>query len=152
MVETNNIVLPSHANALGTLFGGVLMSWIDISAAICAQRHSRRVSVTASVDSLSFLAPVYVGDTVTLKSKVVYTGKSSMVIAVDVTAENPLEGKPRKCVTAYLNFVAFDEKRKPTSVPQIKLETAEERELFEWAAERRKALLDQWRKLPAHDS
>src|SRR5437868_8054675 len=102
-VETNEIVLPSHANALGTIFGGVLMSWIDITAAICAQRHSGRIAVTASVDMLKFLVPAHVGDTVTLKAKVVYTGNTSMMVAVDVVAENPLEGIKRRCVTAHLS-------------------------------------------------
>ena len=72
-VETHQIVLPSHTNAIGTIFGGTVMSWIDIAAAICAQKHAGQICVTASVDALHFLNPVRLGDMVRLVAKVVYT-------------------------------------------------------------------------------
>ncbi len=147
VVEMNNIVLPSHANALGTIFGGVLMSWIDIAAAICAQRHSRKIAVTASVDTLYFLVPVQVGDTVTLFARVVHTGRTSMVVLVDVFAENPLSGSRRHCVTAHLSFVALDQKRRPAEVPPLLIKTKRERQEFEAAAKRREFLIDHLKSL-----
>jgi uncharacterized protein (TIGR00369 family) len=145
IVEMNEMVLPSHTNALGTIFGGVLMSWIDIAAAICAQRHSQRIAVTASVDALAFLAPVHSGDMVNLRAKMVHTGKTSMMIIVEVSAESVRKGTKIHCVTAYLSFVALNNDKKPTAVPPLKLKTAAEKQAFEWAAERKMTLLKQWR-------
>lgn len=141
VVETNNIVLPSHANAQGSVFGGTIMGWIDICAAICAQRHSGLPSVTASVDTLNFIAPVRVGDTVTLKAKMVYAGKTSMMIAVDCWANQPFSGKVSLCVSAYLTFVALDRHGKPTPVPSLALKTDQEKSDHAAAAERRSQLL-----------
>jgi acyl-CoA hydrolase len=149
-VEMNDIVLPSHANALGTIFGGVLMGWIDIAAAICAQRHSRRIAVTASVDALYFIAPIQVGDMVNLRARIVHTGRTSMVISVNVTTENPLTGEKKECVTAHLSFVALDSAKKPTAVPPLLLKTKSEKEEFEWAAQRRKVLLEQRKEQERH--
>ena len=143
LVQTFHTVLPSHTNAIGTIFGGVLMSWIDVAAAICAQRHAEKVAVTASVDTLNFLAPARLGDTVSLKARVVYTGKTSMVIAVDVDAENPMKGKRWRCVSAFLTFVALDSNNKPTRLPALKITSKKERADFEAAAERRAFLLRQ---------
>lgn len=143
-VDNSYLVLPEHANAVGTIFGGTIVSWIDIIAAICAQRHCRKISVTASIDALNFLNPVFVGDTVNLCARVVYTGRTSMMIYVDVTAENPIKNQqPRRCVDAYLTFVALDENRKPAAVPPLLLKTEEEKAAFERAAKRRESLIAQ---------
>lgn len=142
-VETNHLVLPSHANALETIFGGVIMSWIDIIAAISAQRHSGCVCVTASVDRLHFLSPVLVGDAVTLKAHVVHTGRTSMTIKVIVVAKALTENSPRECVRSYLTFIALDDKRKPTAVPALDVVTPEDKKEFHKAAERRKVLLQE---------
>lgn len=142
-IENSNLVLPSHANALGTIFGGTIMSWIDVTAAICAQRHSGSVCVTASVDALNFLSPVKVGDAVTLKAKIVYTGKTSMMIYVDVTAQRIGEPDCRKCVDAYLTFVAIDETGRPRQVPELLIETETEKKDYEAASERRRQLISQ---------
>ena len=77
-VEMNELMLPQHANALGTAFGGVIMSWIDICAAMAAQRHARCIVVTASMDSIDFLAPISVGDVVNLQAMVNYVGRTSI--------------------------------------------------------------------------
>ncbi|PIR22581.1 MAG: acyl-CoA thioesterase [Deltaproteobacteria bacterium CG11_big_fil_rev_8_21_14_0_20_45_16] len=143
VTENVNLVLPSHANALGTAFGGTIISWIDITAAICAQRHSSSICVTASIDALNFLSPALVGDTVSLKAKVIYTGRTSMMIHVDVTAQNLKDRTPRKCADAYLTFVAIDEQRRPKAVPTLKLESDAERIEYELAAKRRESLLAQ---------
>jgi len=141
MVEMNNLVLPSHTNARGTIFGGTIMSWIDIAAAICALRHSREICVTASVDRLKFLAPARVGDNVIVKARLIYTGRTSMIIAVDAFSEILKTGEINKCVTAHLTFVALDNNNKPTPVPGILLETEDQKKDFEMAEKRRKELL-----------
>lgn len=143
LTEVNYMVLPSHTNALGTIFGGVMMSWIDITGAICAQRHSKRICVTASVDALIFHAPARVGDTVRLNATLVSTGRTSMTVAVTAYAENPIQDEVRLCVNALLNFVALDSKHKPTAIPALRLETASQKKQDLAARARRKALLDQ---------
>lgn len=141
LIETNHLVLPSHTNAIGTIFGGTIMSWIDIGAAISAQRYCGRICVTASVDALNFLNPVRLGDIVHLVSKVVFTGRTSMMVSVKVTAQNPLTQATHPCVDAVLTFVALDESGKPTAVPPLKLSTEEEKREFQAAAKRREALI-----------
>lgn len=141
MVESCHIVLPSHANAVGSIFGGTVMSWIDVVAAICAQRHSQKICVTASVDALNFLHPIKVGDTVVLKARMVYTGRTSMMVYVIVSASDLKGGKCDNCVDAYLTFVAIGEDGKPEAIPSLKLETKSQKEEFAAAAERRKRLL-----------
>ncbi|MCX7977684.1 MAG: acyl-CoA thioesterase [Bdellovibrionaceae bacterium] len=135
------LVLPGDTNALGTVFGGTIMSWIDVAAAISAQRHSNSVVVTASVDHLSFIAPVYTGWVVNLKASVNFVAKTSMEVGVRVDAENPRTGETFHTVSAYLTFVALDEKGKPKPVPQLILETDEDRRRNRAAARRREARL-----------
>ncbi len=125
-VEVTHIVLPSHANAVGTMFGGQLMSWVDLAAAIAASRHSHRIAVTASMDQLDFIHPIRVGDYVVLKSSVNFTGRTSMEVGVRAEVENPLTGERVYAASAYLTFVAIDELGKPTQVPQFIPENPEE--------------------------
>jgi len=141
MVENHQLVLPSHTNALGTIFGGTIMSWIDIAAAICAQKHSGEVCVTASVDALNFLNPVRMGNMVHLRAKVIFTGRTSMMVQVKVTAQELRSETEVPCVDALLTFVAVDISGKPISVPGLELQTAEEKKDYERASERRTALL-----------
>lgn len=136
-VTSSHLVLPSDTNALGSIFGGTIMSWIDIVAAIAAQRHSNAIVVTASVDRLNFVAPVYQGWVVNLKASVNYTGKTSMEVGVRVDAENPITSETFHTVSAYLTFVAVDRGGKPIAVPRIAPETVAEKRRFQ-AAERRK--------------
>jgi acyl-CoA hydrolase len=138
MTETlsRKLVMPDQINAGGTLFGGVMMAWIDKMAAMTAQRHAEAHVVTASIDQLTFLAPVFLGDHVVLKSRVVYVGRSSMEIRVDVWTENPILGKSNKCTQAYLTFVSLDQNAKPQVVPALKLTTEQEKQDFEEAKER----------------
>jgi acyl-CoA hydrolase len=136
-VVMTEMVLPTHTNALGSIFGGTVMSWIDIAAAICAQRHSRKQVVTAHIDDLQFVAPVYKGWVVNLKASVNYTGTSSMEIGVRVDAENPLTGEVFHTASAYLTFVALDSKGKPTPIPKLILETDEDRRRNHLAIQRR---------------
>jgi acyl-CoA hydrolase len=131
------IVLPSDANALGTIFGGKIMAWIDIAGAIAAGRHARRVVVTASLDALHFVAPVKVGYVVQLKASVNFAGKTSMEVGVRVDSENPVTGEMAHTATAYCTFVALDEHGKPTPVPPVKAESPEEKRRYEAAKKRR---------------
>ena len=131
-------VLPSHANALGTVFGGTIMSWIDVCGAVCAQRHARKLVVTAFVDDLVFEGPVRVGEVVKLIARVTATFRTSMELEVIVEGENPLEGRTWPCVRAMLTFVAVDETtRKPVPVPPLLLETDEDRRKQRDAEERK---------------
>lgn len=135
------MVLPHHTNALGSVFGGTIMSWIDICGAITAQRHARRPVVTASIDYLQFVQPVYKGWTVNLKASVNYVGKTSMEIGVRIDAEDPLTGQTFHTASAYLSFVALGEDQKPVQVAPLVVETDTEKRRYQGAIERRKARL-----------
>lgn len=136
-VTMTELVLPSHTNSLGTIFGGTIMSWVDIAAAICAQRHSQKQVVTAHLDDLEFVAPVYKGWVVNLKASVNHTGRTSMEVGVRVDAENPTTNETFHTATAYLTFVALDSHGKPTAVPPIDPKTDVEKKRFQDAKERR---------------
>ncbi len=140
-VENTQLVLPQHANILGNVFGGSVMEWIDVTAGTAASRHSRRVAVTASIDSLDFLAPVKVGHIVTLKASVNYTARSSMEVGVKVISEDPITGESKHTASAYLTFVAIDEVGKPVPVPQIVPETEDEKRRWTMAQARHQARL-----------
>lgn len=129
-VEMTEIVLPSHTNQLGTIFGGQIMAWIDVAAAIAATRHARAVSVTASIDTLHFVAPVKLGHFVCIFASVNYTHRTSMEIGVRVESEEPKTGIRTHVATAYLTFVALDSNGKPQPVPAILPESAEEKRRY----------------------
>lgn len=123
------LVLPQHTNAIGTAFGGTIMSWIDITAAVSAQRHCGRVAVTASVDAIDFLAPIRLGDVVTLTARVHCVFRTSMEVFVLVERELPAatvsERNPERtvCARARLTFVNIDADGRAAPVPPLKLET-----------------------------
>ncbi|GMU62757.1 MAG: acyl-CoA thioesterase [Myxococcaceae bacterium] len=135
--EMVQIVLPSDANALGAAFGGSVMGWIDICAAVAAQRHSRQLVVTASMDDLHFHAPIKVGWTVTLRARVVAAFTSSMEVGVTVHAENIQTGERTLTTSALLTFVALDKDGKKLPVPPLAPETDEERKAAAEAVTRR---------------
>lgn len=120
-------VLPQHANALGGVFGGQIMAWTDLCAAITAQRHCGKMAVTAFVDDLKFELPVRIGEVVRLEAKVTATFKSSMEIEVVVEGEDAIRGRRWPCVHARLTFVAIDENRNPSPVPALLLDSDEVR-------------------------
>jgi acyl-CoA hydrolase len=136
-VEMVQILLPGDANALGAAFGGSVMGWIDICAAVAAQRHSRQTVVTASMDDLHFHAPIKVGMTVTLKARVIAAFTSSMEVGVVVHAEEPSTGERTFTTSALLTFVALDKDGKRLPVPALIPETDDERRAAEEARERR---------------
>jgi len=137
-VTMTELVLPGHTNAIGSIFGGTVMSWIDIAAAIASMKHARKPVVTVSIDALHFVAPIKLGHVVLIKASVNYVGKTSMEVGVRVDAENPDTGETRHSVTAYCTFVALDDLGRPSAVPPLLLETAEDKRRHA-AAEKRRA-------------
>ena len=140
-VVMTQLVLPSHTNSLDTVFGGTVMSWIDISAAIAAQRHSNKIVVTASIDRLSFIAPIKKGWVVNLKASVNFASKTSMEVGVKVEAENPLTSEMFHTASAYLTFVAVDSEGKPSEVPSLVPETDIEKRRYAAGQKRRELRL-----------
>ncbi len=138
-METRYLLMPHQANPHGTAFGGVIVAWIDMVAAMVAQRHSGKEVVTAGIDSLIFKEPVRIGDQVVLKASINYVGRSSMEVGVQVSREDPYGGNRVIATTAHLTFVALDENKKPTAVPQILPETEQEKKRYENAKLRVKA-------------
>ena len=145
-VEKTEIVLPSDANNLGSVFGGRVMAWIDITAAISALRHARCTMVTASMDDLHFLAPVKQGHIAVLKGIVAYVGRTSLEVAVTVESEDPRTGERVLCCRAFLTFVALGDDQRPTAVPPLKPQTDVERQRMKEAGERRTLRLERKRK------
>jgi uncharacterized protein (TIGR00369 family) len=118
---------PADANPSGDVHGGTIMKLVDTAAGVCAIRHCRTRVVTVSMDSMSFLHPVYVGDVVTLYASVNDTGNTSLEVGVRVEAENIRTGQKLHTSSAYLVFVALDDQGKPTKVPPLIVETEAER-------------------------
>jgi acyl-CoA hydrolase len=130
-------VLPTHANALGNVFGGQILAWVDVCAAICAQRHTGRMAITAAIDELSFEKPIRVGQVVHLCAQVTAAFHTSLEILVEVSGEQATTGHKWPCCTAYVTYVALDENLVPTAVPPLDLVTDEQRALSHDAHERR---------------
>lgn len=145
--EVTHLVMPGDANSRGTAFGGMVMQWTDLAASMAAMRHSRMPVVTASIDQLSFLAPIRVGYMVILRAQVAAVFKTSMEVAVEVLAEDPRTGERRKCCDAHLTFVALGSDGRPTAVPKLRPQTLLERRYARDARARRKARLALRRKL-----
>src|SRR4051812_809366 len=135
------VVLPNDTNHVGNLFGGQLMQWVDITAAIAAQRHCGRVVVTAAINHVSFDKPIKQNSIVTLDAKVSRAFTSSMEVFVDVFLENPSTGAKTKCNEAILTFVAVDQNGSPLPVPAVVPETEEEKKRFDGALRRRQLSL-----------
>ncbi|UOQ45241.1 acyl-CoA thioesterase [Halobacillus salinarum] len=133
----NSHVLPPDTNSHGTLFGGRLMAHIDDVAAIAAVRHCRKPVVTASTDSVDFLAPVFEGDTICLEAFVTWSHNTSMEVFVKAITENLLTGERKVCTTAFLSMVAVDEDNQPSPVPAVYPESEEEKWLHNSAPKRR---------------
>lgn len=121
--DMTEYVLPQHANALGNVFGGQIMAWVDLCGAICAQRHSGAIAVTAFVDDLKFEKPVKVGEVVRLRAQLNATFRTSMEIEVVVEGEDSRTGRRWPCVSALLTFVAIDEAGKPTPVAPLVMDS-----------------------------
>ena len=121
------IMMPQDVNIAGNVQGGVIMRLVDTVGGLVATRHTRSNVVTASIDRLDFHYPVYVGDLVTMKASLNFTGRTSMEIGVRVEAEDRITGEKRHVASAYLTFVALDEQGKPKPIPSLRLVTEEEK-------------------------
>ncbi len=148
----NEIVLPNDTNTLNNLMGGRLLHLMDIGAAMAAQKHSNRIVVTASVDNVSFKAPIRLGDVVTIHAKITRSFNSSMEIRIDVWSENIPSGRKEKSNEAYYTFVAVDQTGRPIPVPTVTVETEEEQKLFDGALRRRQLRLVLAGKMKAQDA
>ena len=133
----SNVMLPSQANPAGNVHGGEIMKLMDTAASVSAMRHCRKNVVTVRVYELIFHEPIYVGNLVTVNSKLSFVGKTSMETKVEVWVEDlKKENSSRLAQTAYFTFVALDEHHKPTAVPSLMPQTPMEIELFKEGEER----------------
>jgi acyl-CoA hydrolase len=137
----NELVLPNDTNTLNNLMGGRLLHWMDIAAAISAQKHCNRIVVTASVDNVSFKQPIKLGDVITIEAKVTRAFNTSVEVRLDVWAENIPSGTRAKSNEAYYTFVALDQDGNTIPVPGLTPESDDEIELFAGALRRRQLRL-----------
>jgi len=141
--ETSEIMMPQHANNLGHVFGGVVLSMMDRTAAVSAIRHARITVVTASIDRVDFREPIHVGDLVVMKASVNFVGRTSMEVGVRVEAEDMLTGQRRHTNSAYLTFVAIDRNGRPVEIAQLVTESEEETRRAGAAQDRRRRRLEE---------
>lgn len=144
ITEQVQIIMPSHINGSDRLFGGQLVEWIDVVAAVVARRHCGRNVTTAAIDNLQFKAGAFINNTLVLVGRITYVGKTSMEVRVDTYVEDLL-GIRKVVNRAYLVLVALDEEDQPTEVPKLILETESERAEWE-AGKKRHALRHRRRK------
>ena len=135
--EYSEFALPNDANTLGNVLGGKVMHLVDIAAALAAVRHSRCPVVTASVDHMSFLHPIHIGQLIVLRSSVNRVFRTSMEVGVRVEVENLVTGDIQHTASAYLTFVALDKSGSRLAIPPVIPETEDEKRRYEEAEERR---------------
>jgi acyl-CoA hydrolase len=129
--EMTMMMLPSDANPNGNVFGGVILKHVDLVAGIVSKRHARSTNcVTASIDRMTFLKPVYIGNALILSARLNYVHRSSMEVEVTIKAENLDDGTRVRTGTAFVTTVALDKNGRPTEVPQLALRTADEKKRF----------------------
>ncbi|WP_311953150.1 acyl-CoA thioesterase [Mucilaginibacter terrae] len=141
LVIMNELVLPNDTNMMHNLMGGRLLYWMDIAAALSAQKHSNRLVVTASVDNVSFQKGISLGDAVTIEARVTRAFNKSMEVRLDVWAQNIPSGTKAKSNEAYYTFVALDDAGKPVAVPEIIPETEDDIVMYNGALRRRQLRL-----------
>lgn len=132
----SQLMLPTDANPHGNVHGGTIMKLADTAGGIAAMRHARCRVVTVMIDSMSFLEPVYVGDLVTIRARLTWTGRSSMEVEVTVEAEQVRTGRVTRTSSAYLVYVALDDDDHPCPVPPLLTETPEEQRRWQEAEAR----------------
>jgi acyl-CoA hydrolase len=141
-VLMTELVMPGQTNQHGTIFGGQVMSWIDIAGAIAAQRYARSPVVTVSIDYMHFIVPIKNGFAVQIHARVTYAGRTSMEVEAIVEAENTSTGEVRRATQAYLTYVAVDEFGRPRQVPPFTAEGDEEKQRYQEALKRREKRLE----------
>jgi acyl-CoA hydrolase len=151
-VFMTELVLPNDTNTLNNLMGGRLMHWMDIGAAIAAQKHSNRIVVTASVDNISFGKPIQLGDVITITASITRAFNSSMEIYIQVNSENIPDGKSEVTHRAFFTFVAVDQGGRPIDVPEAVPETDDEKELYAGALRRRQLRLVLAKRMDPNDA
>ena len=152
IVIMTELVLPNDTNLFGNLMGGRLMYWMDIAAALAAQKHCNAPVVTASVDNISFENSIKLGNVVHIEAKVTRSFNSSMEVHMNVWGEDLTQQYKYKSNEAYYTFVALDPNRKPRPVPQLIAETEDEKKLFDSALRRRQLRLILGGKLKPDDA
>lgn len=141
-ISLAQMMQPEHANNLGNVHGGWIMKLVDEAGALACMRHAQRRVVTVAIDSMVFRHPIRTSDLVILNAEVTYAGRTSMEAEVQVIAENPITGQRWQTNTAYLVYVALDDEGKPTAVPPVIAETAEEERKLAEARERQARRLE----------
>lgn len=129
-VRMADIVLPNQTNGHGTMFGGDVMALMDRAAAVAALRFCRMPVVTASTERIDFRTPIQAGEIIEAVSRVIYVGRTSLIVRIHIYAEHPLIGERRVCTTGYFSMVAVNEAGRPAQVPQLRLDDANAQE--EW--------------------
>lgn len=140
-ITLSQLMHPEHANLLGNVHGGWVMKLADEAGALACMRHAQRKVVTVAIDSMVFREPIRIGDLVILKAEVLYTGRTSMEATIEVHAENAVTGEQTHTNTAHMVYVALDDYGRPTSVPQLKAETEEEKQKMDQAQARQERRL-----------
>ena len=152
LIVMTELVLPNDTNSFGNLMGGRLMYWMDIASALAAMKHCGSPVVTASVDNISFEAPIKLGNVVHIEAKVSRAFTSSMEVHMKVWGEDALKQEKYKSNEAYYTFVALNPNGRPKPVPPLTAETEEEKRLFEGALRRRQIRLILGGKMKPNDA
>ncbi len=140
--EMTELLMPNDTNFFGRALGGAVLHWMDICGAIAAMRFSTSQCVTASMDHVDFISPIELGEVVVIQAYVFDTGRTSVDVKVDVTAEQPRSGDTRETTTSFLTYVAVDEDGNPSEVPELVCESDAERKHRQDAQEKRQAQLE----------
>ncbi len=128
----SQIILPAQTNPAGTAHGGELLKMMDNAAGACATKHSRSIVVTAGIDNITFHSPVFMGNLAVCQAYITYVSERAMEIAVNIEAEDLIQGTKQCCMTAYFIFVALDQATmSPKSIPQLNLLDEAEKQEFE---------------------
>lgn len=132
-IKTSKLMMPNDANFAGHVHGGVILELIDQVAYICAVRHSESYCVTAAVDRVDFKVPINVGELVHFDARIIYVGRTSMDIKIEISAEDLKTRKIRHTNTCYVTKVAVDENMNPREVPELVIETGNDKKLWDEA-------------------
>jgi acyl-CoA hydrolase len=141
-ITMTELVIPNDSNILGNVLGGTVMHWIDLSAAMAAHRHCGSICVTAAIEGMAFLHPIKLGQLALIKARVVFVGKTSLIVKVVIHSEDMDTGETRKTTEAHLTFVCLGKDGKPRAVPPLRLESDQDKNSFEAAKEIRQRRLE----------